>query len=194
MEKPTEVIAALSKPANEITSRRSAEADRLVLRRPRPNDGPAVHDLIAATPSLDANSLYCNVLQCTHFADTCTVAEGDGAIVGWASGYLLPTDRDALFVWQVAVHGDQRGQRIGQRMIESILLRPECRHVTRLEATVTFDNAPSFAMFESLARRFGSSVHRSAGLDRETHFDGRHASEAAITIALSSSARRHEAP
>ena len=33
-------------------------------RRPAMFDGPAVHNLIARCPPLDANSVYCNVVQC----------------------------------------------------------------------------------------------------------------------------------
>src|SRR3546814_9922998 len=63
-----------------------AIADRLPdfsFRNPVAEDAQAIHDLIAACPPLDTNSLYCNLLQCTHFAETCVLAERDGEISGW---------------------------------------------------------------------------------------------------------------
>src|SRR3546814_7090005 len=60
-----------------------AIADRLPdfsFRNPVAEDAQAIHDLIAACPPLDTNSLYCNLLQCTHFAETCVLAERDGEI------------------------------------------------------------------------------------------------------------------
>src|SRR3546814_8137441 len=59
----------------------------LQLRRPVATDGPAITALVARCAPLDRNSAYCNLLQCTHFADSCIVAERDGAIVGWVSGH-----------------------------------------------------------------------------------------------------------
>ena len=40
----------------------------LTFRHPVREDGQAVHDLIDSCEALDDNSLYCNFLQCTHFA------------------------------------------------------------------------------------------------------------------------------
>ena len=36
--------------------------------------------------------MYCNLIQCDHFSDTCIVGEMNGEIVGWVSGYVLPDD------------------------------------------------------------------------------------------------------
>src|SRR3546814_7010756 len=73
--------------------------------------------------ALDDNSLYCNLLQCSHFAGTCALAEIDGRAVGWISGYLPPEKPDTLFVWQVAVHPEARGRRVGKRLIRELLRR-----------------------------------------------------------------------
>ena len=40
----------------------------------------AIWELISACPPLDTNSAYANLLQCTHFADTCVIAEREGRI------------------------------------------------------------------------------------------------------------------
>src|SRR5690625_5758066 len=44
--------------------------DGLLFRKPSAKDGYPLHELVAASPPLDPNSAYCNLLQCTHFADT----------------------------------------------------------------------------------------------------------------------------
>jgi L-2,4-diaminobutyric acid acetyltransferase len=72
------------------------------LREPTSEDGAAVWQLIKDCAPLDRNSLYCNLLQCDHFASTCVAAELDGDIVGWVSGYIVPDSPDTLFIWQVA--------------------------------------------------------------------------------------------
>src|SRR3546814_8166752 len=90
----------------------------------RSEDAQAIHDLIAACPPLDTNSLYCNLLQCTHFAETCVLAERDGEISGWISGYRLVHDPEAMFVWQVAVHERARGRGLGVAMLNALFQFP----------------------------------------------------------------------
>jgi L-2,4-diaminobutyric acid acetyltransferase len=82
---------------------------RVLLRKPDATDGIRVADLVAICPPLNRNSLYCNLLQCTDFSDTCILAEKNGKAVGWISGYRPPNEPATLFIWQVAVHERARG-------------------------------------------------------------------------------------
>ena len=50
---------------------REESAREPTFRMPNAADGPAVSQLIASSPPLDTNSAYCNLLQCTDFAETC---------------------------------------------------------------------------------------------------------------------------
>jgi len=142
------------------------------LRAPVAADGPSVSALIAACPPLDRNSAYCNLLQCTHFAQHCIVAERDDAIVGWVSGYRPPSDPTSFFVWQVAVAPAARGAQLAHRMIAALLERPAGHGVTHLITTVTANNRPSWALFEGLARTWGAPLTKSALFEREIHFAG----------------------
>jgi L-2,4-diaminobutyric acid acetyltransferase len=151
-------------------------------RGPVAEDAAAIFDLIAASPPLDPNSLYCNLLQCTHFAGTCIVAERNGSIEGWISGYRPPDEAEALFVWQVAVHEKARGQRLGVRMLEALFRRPAVANATRLITTVTPSNAASRRMFASFARRHGAELEVRPGFDAERHFGNGHESEEWIAI------------
>lgn len=147
------------------------------LRRPTATDGPAVTALIAACPPLDTNSAYCNLLQCSHFADHCIVAERDGRVIGWVSGYRPPSEPASFFVWQVAVGESARGQGLAGRMIQALLERPAARGVTHLITTVTADNRASWALFQGLAQRWRAPLERTELFVRETHFAGAHATE-----------------
>lgn len=149
----------------------------LQLRKPAAADGPAVTALIAACPPLDRNSAYCNLIQCTHFADHCVVAERDGQILGWVSGHRPPSDLDAFFVWQVAVSPEARGEGLARGMIDHLLTRPVQTGVTHLITTVTADNEASWALFRSLARDHGAELERTVLFERDTHFAGAHATE-----------------
>jgi L-2,4-diaminobutyric acid acetyltransferase len=152
------------------------------IRKPRATDGVGVSALIGATPALDDNSLYCNLLQCTHFADTCALAERDGEIAGWMSGYVPPDDPETLFVWQVCVGEAGRGQGLAGRLIGAVLSRPHCAHIRQLACTITPDNAASWALFGSIARKLGAPLHHAPQFSRDAHFGGRHDSELSVTI------------
>lgn len=153
----------------------SREAFRL--RKPVAADGPAITRLIAACAPLDVNSAYCNLLQCTHFADTCIVVERSDEIVGWTSGYRPPTEPNSFFVWQVATARAARGQHLARRMINALLARPAAEGVTHLIATITDDNALSWALFKSLSRAWGAPLTKSAIFERDAHFAGTHDTE-----------------
>lgn len=146
-------------------------------RMPVVTDGPTISALIAECPPLDTNSVYCNLLQCSDFADTCIVAERDGQIVGWISGYRPPTKPDRFFVWQVAVSQAARGEGLGGRMLDALLERRALHGVLSMTTTITEDNAASWALFEGFARRHGATLRRTPRFERDPHFGGAHDTE-----------------
>ena len=152
------------------------------LRRPTAADGGPVNALIAACAPLDTNSLYCNLLQCDHFAETCVVAELDGEIVGWISGYIPPNEPDTLFVWQVAVGEAGRGRGLAKRMLDAILERTVCADVDRVKTTITKDNAASWGLFTSFADGRAAPLIRAPHYTRDAHFGGRAATEHLVRI------------
>jgi L-2,4-diaminobutyric acid acetyltransferase len=162
----------------DIQSRPYSKLRSLVkIDKPIADDGPAVHDLIARCKPLDENSLYCNLLHCSHFAPTSAIAKMGDKVVGFVSGYLLPEDPSRLFIWQVAVAPQGRGQGLAKRMMLDILSRPICEDVSKLQTTITADNAASQAVFTSLAESLGADVSRKVMFERHRHLAGEHASE-----------------
>ena len=134
---------------------------------------------------LDLNSLYSNLLQCTHFASTCALAvdaeRGEG-LLGWLSAYRPPSDPGTLFVWQVAVAPSARRSGVAHDLLEDILARDACRGVVRVCASVTATNVASLGFFESFARRRGTHVELSLWLDESEAFRSRHESEWLVRI------------
>lgn len=149
---------------------------------PAAEDARPIADLIAACPPLDTNSLYCNLLQTTHFADTCIKAERGGVLEGWISGYRPPNDPAAIFVWQVAVRESARGMGLGMAMLAALMQRPAVADAQRLITTVTPSNHASRRMFAAFARSRGATLEVRPWFDRERHFGGRHDSEELISI------------
>lgn len=157
-------------------------APELDLALPTVTDAVAVHDLIAACPPLDGNSLYASLLQCSHFASTCAVAHRGNEVVGWVSGYIEPAAPQNWFLWQVAVAAQLRGQALAQRLIAHILARECCREVRYLEATITAGNDASWGLFQRVADGLDAPLESSVAFERQRHFGGRHDTEMLVRI------------
>jgi len=150
------------------------------LRRPTPEDGAALHNLVERCPPLDPNSRYCNLLQVSHFRETAIVAEQNGRLTGFVSGYRVPGREDVLFVWQVGVSPEGRGQGLAPRMLFALLARLD--DVRFLETTVTPDNGASEAVFEKVADGMGVRLTRSVLFESDRHFGGTHDDEVLFRI------------
>ncbi len=166
---------------SDVKTMKSREPE-LTFRKPTAKDGAAVWELVRECSPLDENSMYCNLLQCDHFRDTCIVVERAGDIVGWISGYIVPDQPDTFFVWQVAVSPKARGLGLAGRMLKSLLSREECAEIEKMQTTITRDNEASWALFKSFARKAGGELSHEPHFKRDAHFDGHHDTEHMVTI------------
>jgi L-2,4-diaminobutyric acid acetyltransferase len=126
--------------------------------------------------------MYCNLLQCHHFAETSVLAKQDDEVAGFVSGYIIPGKANTLFVWQVAVDASFRGNGLAQRMIEQILSRECCQSVEFIETTITESNKPSWALFKRLAEKHSVSLTSETLFDKEQDFKDQHDSELLVKI------------
>lgn len=156
--------------------------DNLDFRRPTAEVGYQLHQLVAASPPLDPNSIYCNLLQCSHFADTAVAVFDDEQLVGFVSGYILPNKPDTLFVWQVVIAKQARGKGLAKRMLRHLLDREACNEVRYLETTITPDNEASWALFRSLARELDTELNSEVFFERDSHFGGEHDDEHLLVL------------
>jgi len=161
---------------------RNVQLPQVTFRRPTEIHAADVWELIAKCPELDRNSLYCELLLCSDFADTCVLAEHAGAVVGWLAAYRPPSNPSTLFVWQIAVHPEVRNAGLGKGLIDSVLDRRSCDGVTHINATVTLNNPASGLFFAAVARDLGAPIRQALRFDRQAHFKGRHDSEYMIAI------------
>lgn len=130
----------------------------VVLGAPRVRDGAAIHRLVDACKPLDLNSTYAYLLLCEDFAETCVHAERAGRTVGFISAYRPPQRGEVVFVWQVAVAEEMRGQGLARAMLRELLARPALHGCRYLETTVSPSNEPSRRLFHGLAREFRAPV------------------------------------
>ncbi len=151
-------------------------------RRPTIEDGPQIWRLIGDVGTLDRNSPYCYLLLCSHFADTCVVAESGGNLAGFVSAYRLPDKEAILFVWQIGVAAAVRGQGLAGRLLLELLHRDACHGVRFIEITVSPSNTPSRALIHSLARRLGAEIKETGGFGKQLFPEKGHESEPLFSI------------
>ena len=153
------------------------EINHIRFRPPVVEDGLPLNQLVARCPPLDTNSVYCNLLQCTDFADTSIAADDAGRLIGFVSGYRPPARPDTLFVWQVAMDEAYRGQGIAKAMLLHLFKRLQSEGICRIETTISPGNQASEKLFQSLFRTLGLSCDKQLQFSREHHFGGQHDDE-----------------
>lgn len=144
---------------------------------PAADDGFAVNQLIAECPPLDTNSIYCNLLQCSHFSETSVCAKFGSKLLGFLSGYRLPEKPNTLFIWQVVVDASARGRGLALQMLNELLRRPNCTQIKYLETTITPNNPASIRLFQKFAEQQKATIEVSEAFTKTQHFNGQHETE-----------------
>lgn len=100
-------------------------------------------------------------MLCSHFSDTCIIAEQKGKVIGFISAYFPPEKDHTLFVWQVAVDGSLHGKGIASKMLKSLLQREKLSAIFNIETTVTPSNEKSRKFFYSISRDLNCLIEES---------------------------------
>lgn len=157
-------------------------APDVVLGAPRVRDGAAIHRLVEACKPLDLNSTYVYLLLCEHFAETCVHAKRAERTVGFVSAYRPPQHGNVIFVWQVAVAEEMRGQGLARAMLRELLARSALRGCRYLETTVSPSNEASRRLFHGLGRELRAPVSERALFGEHDFGEEHHECEALIRI------------
>lgn len=137
--------------------------EELEFRHPGPHDAMPIWHLIGEISGLERNTCYAYLLLCSHFAEGSLVATHEGKPIGFVLGYGPPKDPDTMFVWQIGVHQNMRGQGLAGALLSRFAELHQYRECNFLEATVGSRNEASQALFQSFARRRGVSSSQCAG-------------------------------
>lgn len=113
--------------------------------------------LVENRPYVGLNSRYTYFLLARDFSDTCVVAEHDGRIVGFSSGYISQSRTDTFFNWETVVHKDYRGNNLQKRML---LHQIRNANVKYFEGTVNPSNQISEKNFFELAELLNAKCQK----------------------------------
>lgn len=162
-------------------------AEDATFRAPSVADGARLWEIARDTEVLDLNSTYAYVLWTAEFSKASVVAEVDGTVVGFVTGFIRPSEPDTIFVWQVGVDASQRGKCLAARMLHALLDRLQ-HTVVRLRTTISPDNEASQKLFASVARDRGMELRKDDYLSAADLGEG-HEPEDLYTIAAADDER-----
>jgi L-2,4-diaminobutyric acid acetyltransferase len=128
----------------------------IVFRRPETSNGKDIYEIARAAGTLDLNSAYHYLLLCRYFAGTSMIAERQGRVIGFCTAFTPPEAPDTVFVWQVAVDHQERGQGIGVRILIEIIHNLKALNIKYLDATITPSNIASIKLFTSAAQKLNA--------------------------------------
>ncbi len=158
--------------------------DEIILRHPVKEDGLTVFNLIKASPPLDLNSSYYYYMMCADFGKSSLLAERNGELLGYISGYTPPEDEGTLFVWQVAVSEAARGKGLAGALLAN-LVQDWNGLITTVKTTISPSNKASQALFNGFAEKNNYPISTSEFLSAKDFGSGdEHEDEVLYTIKL----------
>lgn len=123
-------------------------------RKPNANDGKEMFRIVRESKVLDVNSEYSYLMWAEYFQESSILAVDGEKIVGFITGFIPPNQQDTLFIWQVAVDEQYKGQGLATHLIEQLFERVgKQMKIEYIEATVTPSNIPSRRLFEGVAHK-----------------------------------------
>jgi L-2,4-diaminobutyric acid acetyltransferase len=135
--------------------------------------------LVANRPYVGLNSRYTYFLLAKDFSDTCVVAEYDGKIIAFSSGYVPPSRPDTFFSWETVVHRDYRGHSLQKRML---LHQIRITNAKYFEGTVNPSNKISKRNFCELAKSLKAPCEKKTLFGEEDFENDGHEAEVLYRI------------
>lgn len=146
------------------------------IKNPDSDYGYQISELIKNSPPLDLNSTYLYFIQSHYFNKTCAIAVNEiDRVIGFVSGFQDPRKKDTLFIWQVAISKDARGNGLASKLIHFIL--QEHPYMQFIETTITKDNTSSISLFNKISQELNTNIIEEPFLDKTKHFLNQHDSE-----------------
>lgn len=138
----------------------------MYIRSLKERDIQSVREILAqGEPFVASYNHYIYWMLGKYFPSTCLVAERDDQILGYI-GALCAGEKQKIFVWQIAVKANIRGQEIGRKLLENIVVAAGNLGICQLEIAINDKNIPCKRMVEKLVRDFGGTI-----TEKETYYN-----------------------
>jgi len=139
-----------------------------------------VYKMLAANrPYVGLNSRYTYFLLAKDFFNTCIVAEHEGKIVGFSSGYVPPNRQDTFFNWEIVVDYAYRGNGLQKTML---LHQIKAANAKYFEGTVNPSNTAAKQNFHKLAELLNTKCEEKMLFSEEDFENDGHEAEVLYKI------------
>ena len=135
--------------------------------------------LVANRPYVGLNSRYTYFLLAKDFSDTCVIAEHNGKIIAFSSGYVPPSRPATFFNWETVVHQDYRGHSLQKRMLLHQIENTNARY---FEGTVNPSNEVSQRNFCEIAELLHAKCEKKVLFSKEDFENDGHEAEVLYRI------------
>jgi len=150
------------------------------IRNVKLEDVREVYELLVANrPYVGLNSRYTYFLLAKDFSDTCVVAEHEGKVVAFSSGYIPPSRNNTFFNWETVVHPDYRGYSLQKRMLLHQIKKANAKY---FEGTVNPSNKVSKRNFRGLAEILNAKCQKTVLFKEEDFENDGHEAEVLYRI------------
>lgn len=130
--------------------------------------------LTANKPYVGLNSRYTYFLLARDFSDTCIVAEHEGKIVGFSSGYIPPRRPDTFFNWEIVVDVNYRGNGLQKTMLLHQIATTNAKY---FEGTINPSNKISKQNFQKIAELLNTKYEEKVLFSEEDFENDGHEAE-----------------
>ena len=145
------------------------------IRKVKVEDIKEVYKLLVENrPYVGLNSRYTYFLLARDFSNTCVVAEHNGKIIGFSSGYVSPSRSDTFFNWETVVHKEYRGNNLQKQMLLQQLRNSKVKY---FEGTVNPSNKVSENNFVELAKLLNAEFVKKVLFNEEDFENDGHETE-----------------
>jgi L-2,4-diaminobutyric acid acetyltransferase len=135
--------------------------------------------LVANRPYVGLNSRYTYFLLAKDFSNTCVVAEHEGKIIAFSSGYIPPSRKDTFFNWETVVHQNYRGHSLQKRLLLHQIKTVNAKY---FEGTVNPSNDVSKRNFCKLAEMLSTKCQKTVLFTEEDFENDGHEAEVLYRI------------
>ena len=130
----------------------------ITITKPNKKYAKYIYELVQESKLLDVNSEYLYLLLCEHFSGTCSIAVCKEKVIGFVSAYILPEQKNTLFIWQMAVDDEFRGNDLARKLILNIIKREENINIEYINTTISPNNVASQNVFKKLKKSLYTEI------------------------------------
>lgn len=131
----------------------------ITIRPARKGDSPILHDLAAqGAPYIWVHTPFTYWVLVFNYPDYIFIAEDNGKPIGNVTALPATSPDIGLFIWQITMLPEYRGQGLGKRLMRVLLDRHP--RVGRFTVTIDPAHAASIALFEAIADEYGGALKR----------------------------------